>query len=146
MLLVLSITAFSILKIGSLNPRYFYIQNTLLNRMPVNFVLSVLRNQIYDAVSNRTLFEKTKLVSSANILGLVMKIWSSGIEPSIQSFTCKSQIKVVLKLMSHGILHFLWSADLSNSFSHLIMRSFLNIFFKTLPDGKVWNYLTLLIS
>ena len=62
MLLVLSITAFS---------------------MPVNFVLSVLRDQVYDAVSNRTLFEKTKLVSSANILGLVMKIWSSGIEPSI---------------------------------------------------------------
>ena len=51
--------------------------------MPVNFVLSVLRDQVYDAVSNRTLFEKTKLVSSANILGLVMKIWSSGIEPSI---------------------------------------------------------------
>ena len=83
MLLVLSITPFSILKIGSLNPRYSYIQNTLLNRMPVNFVLSVLRDQVYDAVSNRTLFEKTKLVSSANILGLVMKIWSSGIEPSI---------------------------------------------------------------
>ena len=56
---------------------------------------------------------------------------------------------ITLKLMTHGILHYLWSADLSKSFSQLNMSIFIfsQYFFQyILPGGKVWGYLTLLIS
>ena len=54
-----------------------------------------------------------------------------------------------LKLTSQGELHYLWSADLSKSFSQLIMSKviFSQYFFqKTLFDGKVWGYPSSLIS
>ena len=54
-----------------------------------------------------------------------------------------------LKLTSQGELHYLWSADLSKSFSQLIMSKviFSQYFFqKILFDGKVWGYPSSLIS
>ena len=53
-----------------------------------------------------------------------------------------------LKLTSHGILHYLWSGDLSKSFSQLILSTFTfsQYFFQyILPGGKVWGYPILLI-
>ena len=65
-------------------------------------------------------------------------------------FTFNSKNFVLgLKLTSHGILHYLRSADLSKSFPQLIMSIFIfsQYFFRQiLPGGKVWGYPTLLIS
>ena len=49
---------------------------------------------------------------------------------------------LVLKLMSHGILHYLSSADLSKGFSKLIMSIFIfsqSFFQKILLGRKVWG-------
>ena len=55
-----------------------------------------------------------------------------------------------LKSTSHSILPYLWSANLSKSFSQLIVRQVIifsqHIFQKVLPRGKVWIYPTSLIS
>ena len=65
-----------------------------------------------------------------------------------------------LKVTSHGILHYLWSADLSKSFSQLnvsiftfpnqqfwLIFIFSQYFFqKILPSKKGWGYPSLLIS
>ena len=54
-----------------------------------------------------------------------------------------------LYLTSHDILHYLWSADLSKSFSQLIMSIFIfcQFFFQEiLPGEKVWDNFTFFIS
>ena len=62
------------------------------------------------------------------------------------SFVFFSVQNDALRLTSHDILHFLWSANLSKSFSQLIasILSFLNIFFNRFYP--VEKYPTLLIS
>ena len=52
-----------------------------------------------------------------------------------------------LKLTSHSILHYLWSANISKSFSQLCQYGFyLFSIFIFLPVGKVWYYPALLAS
>ena len=53
-------------------------------------------------------------------------------------------IGMILKLTSHGILHYLWSADLSKSFPQLIILIFiLSHYFVLfiLQGGKGWGYI-----
>ena len=55
----------------------------------------------------------------------------------------KTIIKSTLNLTSHGILHYLCSADPSKNFCQLIVSIFIlsQYFFKVLPDGKIFSQL-----
>ena len=53
--------------------------------------------------------------------------------------------RLILKLTSHGILHYLWSADLSKNFNFIVSVFIFSQYFfqQILPGGQVWGYITI---
>ena len=56
----------------------------------------------------------------------------------------EKQFKVMLKLTSHGLLRYLWSADLSKSFFQLIMSIFIFFQYFFSIDFAQWKSVGLL--
>ena len=117
---------------------FFYKKRFWHRRFRVNFV-KFLRTPFLQNTSGRLLLI---------IIDWLNKLLRYSVKAAKVSCRKKKRVTSVLlrlKLTSHGILHYLCSADQSKSFSQLIVSIFIfsQYFF---PVGKVWGYLTLLIS
>ena len=56
------------------------------------------------------------LLYSLNRYNLKLAVWEAPVKISVNKF--------ILELMNHGILHYLWSMDLLESFAQLIISIF----------------------
>ena len=81
---------------------------------------------ILKKISSRDIFN---LIKTQSLKTLTWSLWITNADWNktvlIISLDAPNSLHVILKLTSHGILHYLWLADLSISFSQFVMSIFI---------------------